>query len=418
MYDEEVEKTILYYLIFEEEETKLKPEDFYITKNRQIYNAIEELRKKREEVNILSIKNAIKGKDTDILKYISEIAESRYESSFEYAYKKIKELSKKRQLEEFNTNLKVELNEGIEDVEIYIEKQIKKLIEINDEEKKEETFQEAVVETSEIIEQKYLQKEKYDNKYTTGIFDLDEVTNGLQKGELTIIGARPGVGKTAFALKIAQNIASKGLKVAIVSLEMSKVQLIQRLIAKEARIDSAKLKTGILTEKEIEKIAEAEISVFNLPIFISTRTRNIQDVEIYARKLKNKEDIGLLIIDYLQLMKSKNKLYSREQEVSEITRTLKLLSLELNIPIIALCQLNRNAAKNEPTLSDLRESGAIEQDADNVIFLYSKSSNDEKPKSVEDIVIDLQKQRTGALTTVTVRFDKTCNEFINLIRRN
>ncbi len=227
-----------------------------------------------------------------------------------------------------------------------------------------------------------------------------------------------GVGKTAFALKIAYNIANKGIKVAIISLEMSKIQLVQRLIAKEARVDSNKIRTGTLTEEEMEKVSEATARIFELPIFINTKARNIQEIEIYTRRLKNKEDIGLLIIDYIQLMKSQNKLYSREQEVSEITRTLKLLSLELKIPIIGLCQLNRNAAKNEPTLSDLRESGAIEQDADNVIFLYNKEDGDEQQnQNVEDIVIDLQKQRAGPLVKVVVRFDKRYNEFTNLVRR-
>lgn len=198
---------------------------------------------------------------------------------------------------------------------------------------------------------------------------------------------------------------------------MSKNQLVERLIAKESRVDSNKIRTGILTNEEMEKIAEATARVYELPIFINTKSKNIQDIEIYARKLKNKENIGLLIIDYIQLMKSQNKLNSREQEVSEITRTLKLLSLELKIPIIGLCQLNRNAARSEPTLADLRESGAIEQDADNVIFLYKKDNNDNEQKSIEDVVIDLQKQRAGPLAKVTVRFDKKIGEFINLIRR-
>lgn len=160
--------------------------------------------------------------------------------------------------------------------------------------------------------------------------------------------------------------------------------------------------------------AEAEIS--DLPIFINTKVRSIEAIEIYARRLKNKNNLGLLIIDYLQLIKSKNKFTSREQEVAEISRTLKLLSLELKIPIIGLCQLNRNAARTEPTLADLRESGSIEQDADNVIFIYKE--NDNEPESfVEDVVIDLQKQRAGGLTKVVVRFDKKVSEFKNLTRR-
>lgn len=417
MYDENIEKTVLYYLIFEKEEINLKEEDFFLTKNKKIYKAIRELKNKKEEVNILSIKNKVQGKDVEILKYISNIAESKYGTSLEYAYKELKILSKRRALLKFNKQLEKDINHNsIDNIETYIEKQIKELKEINEEGQKEETFKDIVSQTSDIITQKYLQRENFENKYTTGIFDLDKATNGLHAEELTVIGARPGVGKTALALKIAQNISNKGIKVAIISLEMSKNQLVERLIAKESMVDSEKIRTGILTENEMNRVVEATARVYELPIFINTKSKNIQDIEIYARRLKNKEDIGLLIIDYIQLMKSQNKLNSREQEVSEITRTLKLLSLELKMPIIGLCQLNRNAARSEPTLADLRESGAIEQDADNVIFLYKKDDNEER-KSVEDIVIDLQKQRAGPLAKVVVRFDKKISEFTNLVRR-
>ena len=197
---------------------------------------------------------------------------------------------------------------------------------------------------------------------------------------------------------------------------MSETQIIQKLISKVANIDSNKLRTGNIDKKEQERIAIAEGEISDLPIFINTRIRNIQEIEIYARRLKNKNELKLLIIDYIQLVKSKNKFNSREQEVADISRTLKLLSLELKIPIIGLCQLNRNAARTEPTLADLRESGAIEQDADNVIFIYKENDNEEN-NLVENVVIDLQKQRAGGLTKVVVKFDKKVSEFKNLIRR-
>lgn len=225
-----------------------------------------------------------------------------------------------------------------------------------------------------------------------------------------------GVGKTTFALQIAHYIAKKGMAVGIISLEMSETQIIQKLISKVSNVDSNKLRTGNLNQIEQEKVAIAEGKISDLPFFINTRIRSIEEIEIYARKLKNKNNLGLLIVDYIQLVKSRNKFNSREQEVAEISRTLKLLSLELKIPIIGLCQLNRNAAKTEPTLADLRESGAIEQDADNVIFIYKEDDNEEE-KIVENVVIDLQKQRAGALTKVTVRFDKKVSEFRNLARR-
>ena len=197
---------------------------------------------------------------------------------------------------------------------------------------------------------------------------------------------------------------------------MSETQIVQKLISKVSNIDSNKLRTGNLNQLEQEKVAMAEGKISDLPFFINTRIRNIQEIENYARRLKNKNNLGLLVIDYIQLVKSKNKFNSREQEVAEISRTLKLLSLELKIPVIGLCQLNRNAAKTEPTLADLRESGAIEQDADNVIFIYKENDNEEE-KTVENVVVDLQKQRAGGLTKVMLRFDKKVSEFRNLVRR-
>lgn len=415
MYDEEIEKTVLYYLIFENEQINANEEDFFLQKHKQMIKAIQELKSKKEEINILSIKNAIKGKDTEILKYIGIIAESKYGSSIEYAYKELKRLSKKRKLLKLSKEIKEDIEEEKE-IECYIEKKIKELNEINQEGTKEKNFLDIVCETSDIIDKKILQGDKYDYKYFTGIFDLDKVTNGLHEEELTIVGARPGVGKTTFALQIAHKISSQGTAVAIVSLEMSETQIVQKLISKVANVDSNKLRIGNLNIAEQEKIAIAEGKISTLPFFINTRIRSIQEIETYARRLKNKNNLGLLIIDYIQLVKSKNKFNSREQEVAEISRNLKLLSLELKIPIIGLCQLNRNAARTEPTLADLRESGAIEQDADNVIFIYKENENEEN-QLVENVVIDLQKQRAGGLTKVIVRFDKKVSEFRNLVRR-
>ncbi len=415
MYDEEIEKTVLYYIIFENEQINVSEDDFFIIKHKQIINAIEKLKAKKEEINIISIKNTIKGKDTEILSYIGTIAESKYGTSIEYAYRELKRLCKKRSLIKLSNEIQKNIETELEP-EIYIEKLIKELNIINQEGEKDKEFLDIVCETSDLIEKKRIQGSKYDYKYFTGIFDLDKTTNGLHEEELTIIGARPGVGKTTFALQIAHKIADKGIAVGIISLEMSETQLVQKLISKVAHVDSNKLRTGNIDITEQEKIAIAEGQISDLPFFINTKLRNIQEIETYARKLKNKNNLGLLIVDYIQLVKSKNKFNSREQEVAEISRTLKLLSLELKIPIIGLCQLNRNAARTEPTLADLRESGAIEQDADNVIFIYKENENTQE-ELVENVVIDLQKQRAGGLTKVVVRFDKKVSEFKNLIRR-
>lgn len=415
MYDEEIEKVLLYYVIFEQEEIDLEIEDFVSAKNQQIYKAIKELKEKKQEINIKSICQQIKGDEFNIAAYISDMQDNtiKYRCTSEYAYEKVKEFTKKRKTYNLAKKIEEEIKD-VEEIDIYIEKLIKQLNEINNKGQEEKNFLNMVVDTTNIIEQKM--KNEYDYKLYTGFLDLDKVTNGLHEEELTVIGARPGVGKTTFALQIAEKIARGGLKVAIISLEMSETQIIQKLISKNARVDSNKIRTGSLEEKEAERVAKAAMEISDMPISINTRARTIEQIETYARKLKNKENLGLLIIDYIQLVKSKNKFSSREQEVAEITRTLKLLSLELKIPVIGLCQLNRNAARTEPTLADLRESGAIEQDADNVIFLYKEAENDEQ-EFAENIIVDLQKQRAGGLTKITLRFVKAFSEFRNLIRR-
>ncbi len=409
MFDEEIEKTILYYLIFEKQEVDLIDNDFFLTKNRQIYKAIKELKRKREEVNMLSIKEQIKGKDIEILTYISKIAESKYGTSLEYAYKKLKELTKKRELIRFQKELEKTINETrIENIDICIEKAIKQLQEIKFQTSKEKSFIEAVVQAVEEIEQNMKKKEDY--SYYTGFFDLDQLTDGLHQGELTIIGARPGVGKTTFSLQIADNIARKNKNVTYVSLEMSKEQIIQKLIAKRARVNSRKIRNGDLKEEEINKIGLVCGEISELPIRILTKANTIQQIEIEARRMKNTNRLDLLMIDYLQLLRNIGDFKSREQEVADISRTLKILSLELEIPIIALCQLNRNASRNIPTLADIRESGSIEQDADNVIFLYQEDEQN------NIVTVDLQKQRAGNIGKSILKFNKVNSEFVNIER--
>ena len=413
MYDEEIEKAILYYIIFEKEELSLSEKDFFLQKHKQIYKAIRELKEKKEEVSIFSIKEKIKG--DNVLEYLSDLGKYIFGTSVEYAYKKLKDLSKKRELLEVAKEIEKSAVE--EEAENYIEIIIKRLTDINSEGQKEKTFMDMLVDTANLIEKKINLGANYDNKYLTGIFDLDAVTNGLHPEEFTVIGARPGIGKTTFALQIANKIAEKGIVVGIISLEMSNTQLIEKLISRNSNVDSNKIRIGNLDNTEQLKVSTAIGEISEMPFFINTRARSIQDIELYARRLKNKNDLGLLIVDYIQLVKSKNKLNSREQEVAEISRSLKLLSLELQIPIIGLCQLNRNAARTTiPTLADLRESGAIEQDADNVIFLYKESEDEEEQKMVENVVLDLQKQRAGGLTKVVVRFDKKTSRFMNLAK--
>ena len=410
MNDEELEKAMLYYLIYEQEDYVLDETDFAFEKNKKIIKAINELKAEKKEISIISLQSRISANNKQVIEYLTSLSEYVYATTADYIYNQVIELSKKRKLMELLQKSITELMEA-ENIDIFMQdkiKQINKIAEINE---KEQTFVEQVVETSTEIEKNTLQKPDY--TLYTGITDLDKMICGLHKQELTIIGARPGVGKTTLALQIAEHIAERGTETAIISLEMSDTQVIQKLISRRARINSYKMRMGTLETKELEQIGIVSAEIAELPIHLITKARTIQHIENIARKLKNKNNLGLIVIDYIQLIKNKGKFNSREQEVADITRTLKLLSLELNIPIVGLCQLNRNAARQEPTLADLRESGAIEQDADNILFLYQEA---ESTETVVDITLKLAKQRAGETGKISLKFNKANSEFKGVMR--
>lgn len=410
MSDEELEKAMLYYLIYEQEDYVLDETDFAFERNKRIIKAINELKAEKKEISIISLQSRISANNKQVIEYLTSLSEYVYATTADYIYNQVIELSKKRKLMELLQKSITELME-VENIDIFMQdkiKQINKIAEINE---KEQTFVEQVVETSTEIEKNTLQKPDY--TLYTGITDLDKMICGLHKQELTIIGARPGVGKTTLALQIAEHIAERGTETAIISLEMSDTQVIQKLISRRARINSYKMRMGTLETKELEQVGIVSAEIAELPIHLITKARTIQHIENIARKLKNKNNLGLIVIDYIQLIKNKGKFNSREQEVADITRTLKLLSLELNIPIVGLCQLNRNAARQEPTLADLRESGAIEQDADNILFLYQEA---ESTETVVDITLKLAKQRAGETGKISLKFNKANSEFREVIR--
>lgn len=257
---------------------------------------------------------------------------------------------------------------------------------------------------------------------STGYSRLNTITSGLQKSDLIILAARPSMGKTAFALNIARNIAFEERKpVAVFSLEMSNEQLSMRLLTSEARIDSNRLRTGFISQEDWQNATDAAGVLNEMPIFIDD-TPNITAMEIRAkaRKLyKKHNDIGLIIIDYLQLMKPPFKSDRRDLEIAEISRSLKALAKELNVPIVALSQLNRmleQRADKRPMLSDLRESGALEQDADIVAFIYrdevyNKEADNPKKGTAEIIIA---KNRNGATGVALMHFHGQYTRFEEL----
>lgn len=259
----------------------------------------------------------------------------------------------------------------------------------------------------------------------TGFPDLDRMTSGFQKGDLVILAARPSMGKTAFVLNVAQHAAIKNkVPVAMFSLEMSKTQLVQRMLFSEARVDAQGLKVGKrLHQTDFQRLSKAASLLHQAPIWIDDSPGlNILEMRAKARRLKAESDIGLLIVDYMQLMSGQGKSDNRQQEVSDISRGLKSLARELEVPLVALSQLSRapeQRTDHRPQLSDLRESGSIEQDADLVMFLY-RPEYYARPEEVAELAgqseLIIGKQRNGPTGTVNLSFNNTFTRFDSVLR--
>jgi replicative DNA helicase len=253
---------------------------------------------------------------------------------------------------------------------------------------------------------------------STGFVDLDRLTSGLQPSNLIIVAARPSFGKTSFALNVAQQAATEhGVGVAIFSLEMSKMELVQRLVCAEALVDVHKLRTGNLTDQDWSRLATAVGRLADAPIYIDdTEAVTVLEIRAKARRLKQKANLGLVIVDYLQLMSGPRRSENRQQEISEISRSLKILARELDVPVMAVSQLSRNVeyrSDKRPMLSDLRESGSIEQDADVVMFIYRDEvyNSDSTEKGTADIIV--AKHRNGPVGSLKLTFLENYTKFAN-----
>lgn len=256
----------------------------------------------------------------------------------------------------------------------------------------------------------------------SGFRDLDKMTSGFQRSDLIIVAARPSVGKTAFALNIAQNVGVREKEtVAIFSLEMGASQLVQRMICAEANVDATRLRTGFLEPDDWEKMTMAIGSLSEANIYIDdSPSVTVSDIRAKCRRLKKERGLGMILIDYLQLIHGRSKNgENRQQEVSEISRTLKQIARELEVPVIALSQLSRGVEQRQdkrPMMSDLRESGSIEQDADIVAFLYRDDYYNQESEKKNIIEIIIAKQRNGPVGTVELAFLKNYNKFVSLDR--
>lgn len=391
-------------------------EDFYYKQNKKIFEIIKELYEKEQNIDLITVKEAGVTKKYDrqaLLEILVNATDNiSFATNIEKAVNILKNLSIKRRIQK----MAKEIYKEVAEIDIYAEEAeikndiVQKFKNLKTVQKiKVKEMAEVMVETTKDIDNKYNRRD--DLSYRTGYLELDNIMEGLHEEELTIIAARPAVGKTAFALQMAEHIANKGKYTYFVSLEMSAKQLGYRSIARKANIDSHKLRMAWLEDTDFEKIAYATGEISNIEMCIDTNSTTIQDIEKTANILRTEKDLGLIVIDYLQLLKSKGKFTNREQEVADISRRLKLLSKKLNIPVVALCQLNRETEKRkEPILADLRESGSLEQDADNVIFLWAEE--EEKLKKREMYIdVKIAKQRAGATGKIRMKFNKQQTKF-------
>ena len=404
LHSDEAEVNVIASILVIQDNSKyinsLETQDFYSKTNKAIFSLMKELNDKDETVDLLTVKELGVTKKFNGIKLLETMTDMTdklvYAGNIDKYIKILKNLSVKRKI--FNTAKKVceeisEVDPNKDEIEVKNEV-VQKFLNIKTNKKNSNAeMKDVMIETLKDIDDKYQKRDDYSLK--TGYLDLDKIIEGLHEQELTLLGARPGVGKTAFSLQMAEHIAKKGVYVYFVSLEMSRKQLGNRIIAREAEIDSHVLRMGWLTEENFAKINEVAGNVADIKMCIDSESTTIQDIEDKANELKQEKNLGLMVIDYLQLLKSRNKFTNREQEVADISRRLKLLSKELDIPVVALCQLNRETEKRRrPLLSDLRESGSLEQDADNVIFLYV--DDEEKVKNrVIDVEVIVAKQRNG-----------------------
>lgn len=404
----------------------LKEEDFYREDNKAIYEAILNLYNRSEPIDIITVKSELEsmGKFEQVggLEYLAELPEKVPTTANSMKYIKIvEEKSTLRKLIK-TANEIIELGyDPTEDVDDIMEGAEKKIFNVmqNKNQKGYTAMKDILVDSFTQLEELYNRKQHITG-VPTGFADLDYKTAGLHSSDLVLVAARPAMGKSAFALNIATNAAIRAkVPVAIFSLEMSKEQMVNRILCSEAMVDSNKVRTGRLEEDDWTKLAEAIGPLSEAEIYIDdTPGISVMEIRAKCRKLKLEKNIGMVVIDYLQLVQGSNKRNgSREQEISEISRSLKILAKEIGVPVIALSQLSRAVEQrpdHRPMLSDLRESGAIEQDADIVMFLYRDDyyNQDSEKKGIAEVII--AKHRGGSTGTVELLWLGSYTKFVNL----
>jgi len=401
------------------------PDDFYRDAHRKIMRAIIELSERHEPVDLVTLSDALRGRnelqDVGGAAYLAELAE-RVPTAANVAYyaRIVKDKAILRSLIQTSTEIVMRSYEAPAEVERFLDEAEHQIFALSERKTRPSFFRvrDIVIESMKAVEQLY-ERQELVTGVPTGFVDLDKKTAGLQPGDLVIVAGRPSMGKTAFALNIAQYAALEAKTgVAVFSLEMSKEQLVFRMLCSEARVDQSKVRAGYAAQRDYPKLAIAADRLSEAAIYIDdTPALSVLELRAKARRLKRERDanLGLIIVDYLQLMRGIST-DSREQEISSISRSLKALAKELSVPVMALSQLNRQVesrSDKKPVMADLRESGAIEQDADVIMFLFRPVVYDAKNADEHEAEVIIGKQRNGPTGSVPLTFFSEYTRFEN-----
>jgi replicative DNA helicase len=427
----EAEQSVLGAIIFDNEALPkaleiLSSDDFYKETHRRLYNAMCGLFEKNEPIDIVTLTDYLRRTDeleaVGGISYLSLLANSVPTSAnIRYHAKIVREKALLRSLIQTATHITSRVYEDSLDADEMVDYAERMIFDIADKRTKTSfaSLKDVIKDTFKMIEHLYDKKEAITG-VPSGFKDIDELTSGFQPGDLIIIGGRPGMGKTAFALNIAQHVAID-LKepVAVFSLEMSKEQLAMRMLCSESMVNASHVRKGFISKQDWPKLTNAAGRLADAPIFIDDSSAiTVLEVRAKARRLKMEHGgLSLVVVDYLQLMRSRGNFERREQEISEISRSLKALAKELKVPVVALSQLNRaveQRGEKKPTLADLRESGAIEQDADVIMFIYrDEIYNKNNPSNKGKAEVILAKQRNGPTGTVNLTYLADSTRFVD-----
>lgn len=411
---------------FAQASERLRGDDFYRTAHRLIYEVMMEVSEQGDPIDLITVSAMLKDRhhleEVGGVSYLSQLANAVPTSAnVSYYAEIVEEKALLRRLIQTATHIVSSGYASEDDVGDLLDDAEKKILEVGNLRSGSGfiKIKDVLMDVFERVERLNLNKGALTG-VASGYLELDRMTSGFQPSDLIIIAARPSVGKTAFALNVAQNAGVRsGETVAIFSLEMSAPQLVQRMVCAESNVDANRLRTGDLQDSDWQKLSMAIGTLSEANIYIDDSPGiTVGEIRAKCRRLKQESNLGLIIIDYLQLIHGRGRNSdNRQQEVSEISRTLKSIARELEVPVIALSQLSRGVEQRQdkrPLMSDLRESGSIEQDADIVAFLYRDdyyNPETEKPNIVEVIVA---KQRNGPVGTIELVFLKNYNKFVNL----